>query len=150
VHLQPMAAKQHHGFVVGRCCPSRFHCTVAAARLGVVTSLPFVLAAAGLILLAIGTFQEARLPLAVSVALLGAQLIGVAGSAWELLLAEETAKTQQLRSLGFDPTFGIVLNLVYSAVASLLFVWVLVRWRRCRSVLGSPSNAQNPGSQERR
>jgi hypothetical protein len=115
--------------------------------LGLATSLPFVLAAAALILLAFGTFREGRLAFIVSIALLGAQLIGVAGSAWELFLAEETAKSRQLRSLGFDPTLGILLNLVYSAVASLLFVWVLVRWRRCRSALRSPSKAQNHGSQ---
>ncbi len=127
-----------------------FTAPVAAARLGVVTSLPFVLAAAALILLAFGTFREAGLALVVSVALLGAQLIGVTGSAWELFLAEETAKSRQLRSLGFDPTLGILFNLVYSAVASLLFVWVLVRWRRCGSARRSPSNAQNPRTQERR
>jgi hypothetical protein len=37
-----------------------------------------------------------------------------AGWAWELFLAGEAIKTRQLQSLGFDPTLGIVLNVVYS------------------------------------
>jgi hypothetical protein len=119
-----------------------FTAPVAAVRLGIATSLPFFLAAVTLVLLAFGTFRKARPALVVSVALLGTQLIGVAGAAWELFLAEETAKARQLRSLGFDPTFGIVLNLVYSAIASLLFVSLVVRWRVCRSGLRTTGDSQ--------
>jgi hypothetical protein len=37
-----------------------------------------------------------------------------------------------VRRLGFDPTAGVVVNLVYSSLAVSLFCWVAVRWRRER------------------
>jgi hypothetical protein len=62
----------------------------------------------------------------------------------------ETVKTRQLQSLGLDPTLGIGINLAYSAIASLLFVLVVMRWRRYRWDLRTSGEAQNPRRQERR
>lgn len=68
--------------------------------------------------------------LIVSTVLLGAQVLGVIGSAWQLLSGVHGSKADELNRLGIDPELGVALNLVYSAVASAVFVWVLTRWVR--------------------
>jgi membrane protein implicated in regulation of membrane protease activity len=37
-----------------------------------------------------------------------------------------------VRELGYSPAFGVTVNLLYSAVASALFLWIVVRWLRRR------------------
>ena len=101
---------------------------LAAVRLGIAASLPFVAAAGVLILLASATSRGARWGLAVSLILLGAQVLGVAGSLWELGRDADTAKARELRALGFDPTLGVAVNLAFSAVAFAMFAWAAVRW----------------------
>ena len=106
---------------------------LAAVRLGVASSLPFVAAAGALVLLALATFRGARWGLVASFILLGVQLFGVVGSAWQLGRGADTAKAGELRELGFDPTLGFALNLAFSAIAFSLFVWASIRWlRSCR------------------
>ena len=41
-------------------------------------------------------------------------------------------KAVQLRQLGFTPTTGVTINLIYSGCAFLLFAWIIIRWYRCR------------------
>ena len=54
------------------------------------------------------------------------------GSAWQLLSGVHDSKADELHRLGIDPELGVALNLVYSAVASAVFVWVLTRWLATR------------------
>ena len=70
--------------------------------------------------------------LIVSTVLLGAQVLGVFGSASELLMGVHGSKADELNRLGIDPELGVALNLVYSAVAAVIFVWVIFRWRSNR------------------
>jgi hypothetical protein len=56
----------------------------------------------------------------------------VIGSAWELARGVHGSKARELRGLGVDPELGVALNLVYSAVASLVFAWLVTRWWAAR------------------
>jgi ABC-type branched-subunit amino acid transport system permease subunit len=105
-------------------------CTAPFAwrRTGVPSALPFIAAALGLAVGAVGVLRANRVALAVSTIGLGGQILGVIGSAWELAQGVHGSKARELRRLGVDPEVGVALNLVYSAVASAVFVWVVTRW----------------------
>jgi hypothetical protein len=105
---------------------------LAWQRTGVSAALPFIGAAVGLAVLAFAVLRSNRPGLIVSAVLLGAQVLGVLGSAWQLQSGVHDSKANELRRLGIDPEFGVALNLVYSAVASAVFFWVLIRWRSAR------------------
>lgn len=105
---------------------------VAWQRTGVVGALPFMAAASGLAVLAVAVLRANRVALVVSLVLLGAQILGVAGSAWQLQSGVHTSKANELHRLGIDPEFGVALNLVYSAIASAVFGWLVARWLRAR------------------
>jgi len=104
----------------------------AWGRTGVSGAFPFILAAVGLAALAYAVLRARPVSLIVSTALLGAQLLGVIGSAVQLLNGVSGSKTAELERLGIDPEMGVALNLLYSTVASALFVWVAIRWRKRR------------------
>jgi hypothetical protein len=101
---------------------------LAAARLGAGASLPYAAAAVAvaLVVLAAATHRGHRWALITSLVQLGAQLPGVVGSAVELALGEAAGKAAVLRSLGIDPTLGVLANLAYSATAFGLFSWALI------------------------
>ena len=63
---------------------------------------------------------------------LGGQIAAVVGTAWELTHHIAAVKAVQLRQLGFTPTTGVTINLIYSGCAFLLFAWIIIRWYRCR------------------
>jgi hypothetical protein len=94
----------------------------------VASALPFIGAALGLAVLAAAVGRANRLALGISTVLLGAQILGVIGSAWVLMHGVEGSKARELRDLGVDPELGVALNLAYSAVASAVFAWVAARW----------------------
>jgi len=100
---------------------------VALVRIGGPPALALALPAVGLCALAAGTSRGARWALAVSFVLLGLQLVGAAGSAWELGHVQADDKSDWLRALGVDPTLGVALDLAYSTVASAVFAWAAVR-----------------------
>lgn len=60
------------------------------------------------------------------------QVFAVAGTVAELASGVDAAKAADLRRLGVDPTLGVVLNLMWSALAAVLSGWLVVRWRRAR------------------
>jgi hypothetical protein len=105
---------------------------LASTRLGTGQAVVFAVVAVGLAVLAVAVLKAARWALLVAAVAMGGQIAGVAGTVWELSAGVDGAKADELRRLGFDPTFGVILNLVYSALASLVFVWLVVRWRRLR------------------
>jgi hypothetical protein len=105
-----------------------FTAPLAWRRTGVVAALPFMAVVVGLTLLAVGVLRLNRAALVISTILLGAQVFGVLGSAWELARGVHGSKANELRDLGVDPEFGVALNLAYSAVASAVFAWVAARW----------------------
>jgi hypothetical protein len=97
----------------------------AASRVGMLHALVFALAAVGLVVLAVGTIRRLRSALLISTVLLGAQLFGALGSAWELVHGVDGSKAKELHDLGVDPTLGVVLNLLYSLVALVIFLAAL-------------------------
>ena len=62
-----------------------------------------------------------------SLVLLGLQLFGAIGSALQLAHGAADEKAAELKRLGVDPTFGLTLNLIYSAIAFSVFLWA---WRQ--------------------
>jgi hypothetical protein len=80
--------------------------------------------------LAVATYRGVRAAETVSLVLLGSQILGVVGAAWELARADETgAKARHLGDLGIDFRLAVLANLFYSAAASAVFVWA---WRETR------------------
>jgi hypothetical protein len=109
-----------------------FTAPLAWRRIGVASALPFIGVTAGLTLLAILVLRANRAALLVSTAGLGAQILGVIGTTFELLHGVHGTKADELHRLGIDPEFGVALNLMYSLVASAVFAWVVARWRNMR------------------
>jgi ABC-type uncharacterized transport system permease subunit len=110
---------------------------LAFGRLGAGQSLAFAVVAVVLAVLAVFVLRGARWALWVSVVGSGGQAAAVIGTVWELAVGIDAGKARNLRRLGFDPTLGVVINLVYSAVASVLFGWLVVRWWRLRRSPGA-------------
>ena len=64
----------------------------------------------------------------VTLFLLGSQVIGTAGAAWELAFgADGTAKARHLHDLGISYRWALVANLAFSALASCVFTWAVSR-----------------------
>lgn len=97
-------------------------------RTGVVSALPFLAVTVALLVVAAGVLRGQRTALVVSTAALGGQILGVIGSAWQLAHGVHGSKAHELRDLGVDPELGVALNLAYSALASLVFAWIVARW----------------------
>jgi hypothetical protein len=55
------------------------------------------------------------------------QLLGAIGSAWQLADGAADEKAADLKRLGVDPTYGLTLHLIYSAIAFSPFLWA---WRQ--------------------
>lgn len=105
-----------------------FTAALAWRRTGVTSALPFITVAVLGTVLVRAVLRSDRRALTISVVLLGAQVGGVVGSAWQLTHEMNGTKIRELRRLGFDPTFGIAINLAYSTVAFGVFGWVVIRW----------------------
>jgi hypothetical protein len=100
---------------------------LAAARQSARSGVLYAAVAAALVALSIGTARGMRWALRVSLVLLGLQLFGAIGSAWQLAHGAADEKAAELKRLGVDPTFGLTLNLMYSTIAFSLFLWA---WRQ--------------------
>jgi hypothetical protein len=99
---------------------------LAATRLGATAAVPYAVVTIALLVLAAATRGRRRWAASASLLMLSLQLAGILGSAIELVQADGSAKAGTLRSLGVDPTVGILLNLTYSAIAFALFVGAVV------------------------
>jgi hypothetical protein len=115
---------------------------LALARLGTGQALAFTAVALASTVLAIAVLRAAAWALWISIVALGGQLAAVAGIVWELAAGIDAGKAGMLRRLGFDPTLGVLINLVYSTVASLLFGWLVARWLRAAPSDGRPARAR--------
>ncbi len=90
----------------------------------------YAVVAVSLAVLAAATYRALRAAETVSLVLLGSQVLGVVGAAWELVRADDTGfKARHLEDLGIDFHLAVLGNLVYSAAASAVFVWA---WREKR------------------
>jgi hypothetical protein len=69
----------------------------------------------------------------ITLILLGSQIVGVAGAAWELAYgADDTAKARHLHDLGVNYRWALAGNLAFSAMASIVFIWIVQRHVRGR------------------
>jgi hypothetical protein len=109
----------------------------AVVGLGAGAGLPFAAVAVVLVALAVVTHRGLRWALASSLALLGSQLFAIAGSAIELWLGVGGSKAAELRSLGVEPAFGVLVNLIYSTISFGMFCWVLIAFALRRARRGS-------------
>lgn len=105
---------------------------LAISRLGTGSALVFATVAVGATILGVAVLYRVRWVVWLLVVGCGGQVAAVVGTVWELAAGIDAGKASELRRLGFDPTFGVLVNLVYSAVAVLLFGWVALRWLRLR------------------
>ncbi len=95
-------------------------------------ALAYVPVAIGLTAIAVLVLRGTRWVTAVVIVAFAGQLAAITGTAWELGHGVEGRKAAQLRRLGFDPTAGFVINLVYSSVGFALFCWFATRWLAAR------------------
>ena len=105
---------------------------VAAVRVGTAATLPYVGAATVLTALLVGVACRMRWALIVSLVLLGAQIFGSLGAAWELATGTSGLKRDELERLGADPTVALAFNLAYSLAGSAVFAWAGWRYAQCR------------------
>jgi hypothetical protein len=80
-----------------------------------------------LILDAVLVWRELRWAVLITLAGLAGQAIAVAGIIIELTTGIAAVKAHQLQQLGFDPTTGVIINLIYSSIGFALFCWYAAR-----------------------
>jgi hypothetical protein len=149
--LRPVLAAQFHRplrWCTAALCFAGTGLAVAAmvpayTRLGAAQGVVFTVVAVVSIGFAVAVLRVARWALLAAVVLLGGQFAAVVGTIWELRIGIDAGKATQLRAMGFDPTAGVVINLVYSAAGSALFCWWAWRWYRAHR---SSRTAFRPGS----
>jgi hypothetical protein len=96
------------------------------------------------VVLALGAplvWRRVRWVVALSLIVLGGQVAAMIGSAWELATGISSFKASQLTALGFDPTWAVTINLIYSSVAFGLFCWFALRWLKLRRTSKSLSSS---------
>jgi hypothetical protein len=105
----------------------------AFRRLGTGQGLAFLAVAVAFAALAVAVLRAWPWALALCAVGLGGQVAAVIGTVAELVVGVDAGKAQQVRLLGFDPVVAVTINLVYSAIAVVLFCWLVMRWLRWRS-----------------
>jgi uncharacterized membrane protein YecN with MAPEG domain len=91
-------------------------------------ALAYIPVAVGLTAVAVMMLRGTRWAIQVVIVGLAGQLAAIAGIMWELSHGIDARKASQLRQLGFDPTAGVVINLIYSSIGFALFGWFATRW----------------------
>ena len=102
---------------------------LAFAGGGVRDAIVYTVVATALSLVAIGIGRAVRWVVAMTLVVCAGQIAAVIGTVLELVYGVAPSKAAQLRRLGFDPDFGVSINLGYSTVAFGLFCWFAWRWR---------------------
>jgi len=95
-------------------------------------ALAYIPVAVGLIGVAVMVLRGTRWVTRVVIVVLAGQVGAIAGTIWELSHGIDARKASQLHRLGFDPTAGVVINLIYSSIAFALFCWFATRWLAAR------------------
>jgi hypothetical protein len=95
-------------------------------------ALAYIPVAIGLTGVAVMVLRGTRWVIRIIIVVLAGQLAAIAGTTWELSHRIDARKAGQLRQLGFDPTAGVVLNLIYSSIGFALFCWFAARWLAAR------------------
>jgi Polyketide cyclase / dehydrase and lipid transport len=88
----------------------------------------FAAVTAVMLLLTLGTLRGWLPMLVLDVVLSGAQLPNAVRSGYELLHLSSSAKADDIRSLGFEPLFGLLFSLFFSLCAFCVFLWIAYRF----------------------
>lgn len=97
---------------------------VLSATHHLATQVPvFATVTLALTVLAVLVWREFRWAVLITLIALAGQAIAVAGILIELITGIAAVKADQLRQLGFDPTTGVIINLIYSSIGFALFCW---------------------------
>ena len=97
----------------------------------------YAVVAVALAALALNTHRRYRRAQIITLILLGSQLVGAVGAAWELAYgADDTAKARHLHDLGINYRLALVTNLAFSILASIVFIWAMVARRQASPVSG--------------
>lgn len=101
---------------------------LAVAHSEVGYGVVYAVVAAALTVLAVATNRGNRQAQAISLVLLGSQIIGALGAAWELAFgADDTAKARHLHDLGVSYRLALAGNLAFSLLASTVFAWAVIQ-----------------------
>ncbi|OMC19076.1 hypothetical protein [Mycobacterium sp. SP-6446] len=95
-------------------------------------ALAYIAVAVALTGVAVLVLRGMRWVIRLVIVVLAGQLVAIVGIVWELSHGIDARKAGQLRQLGFDPTAGVVINLIYSSVGFALFCWFAGRWLAAR------------------
>ena len=99
----------------------------------VFTQLPaFVAVMTVLIVDAVMVWRRIRWAVLVTLAGLAGQAFAVVGTIVELGFGVADVKVRQLQQLGFNPTAGVIINLIYSLMGFVVFCWFAARWLNSR------------------
>jgi hypothetical protein len=98
----------------------------------------YIAVAIGLTGVAVMVLRGVRWVIRVVIVVLAGQLVAIAGTTWELSDGVDARKAGLLRRLGFDPTAGVVINLIYSSIGFALFCWFAARWFAARRRSDAP------------
>ncbi len=90
----------------------------------------FVIPAVLLLLIACSLLASRMWAIALSFVLLVSQVVGVVGATLELVRGIDANKAMELRALGFDPRFGVSINLVFSLASVAVLAVAVMRARR--------------------
>jgi hypothetical protein len=81
---------------------------------------------------AVMLWRRIRWAVLVTLAALAGQAFAVVGTSVELGIGVADVKVRQLQQLGFNPTAGVIINLIYSVMGFVVFCWFAVRWLNAR------------------
>jgi hypothetical protein len=105
---------------------------LAVAHREIGQALAYIPVAVGLTGVAVMVLRGTRWVIRVIIIVLAGQVGAIAGTTWELSHGIDARKASQLHQLGFDPTAGVVINLIYSTTGFALFCWFAARWLAAR------------------
>ena len=77
---------------------------------------------------AVLVWRQNRWAVLVTLTGLAGQAAAVAGTIVELGHGIADVKVHELQRLGFNPTTGVIINMIYSGVGFAVFGWFAVRW----------------------
>jgi hypothetical protein len=105
---------------------------LAAAHRETGQALAYIPVAIGLTGVAVMVLRGTRWVIRLIIVVLAGQLAAIAGTTWELSHGIDARKANQLRQLGFDPTAGVVINLIYSSMGFAVLCCFETRWLAAR------------------
>lgn len=102
-------------------------CLLAIARPGAGPYGAFLIVAATLAFIAVALLRSWTWAMAISLALLSGQVVGVLGATLELLYGIRAGKATELRALGVEPRLGVEVNLAFSLAATCVLAAAVFR-----------------------